>query len=904
MTEFARKPKGGQTPGVQALAPGAPTITLRHPALQQLRRRAELGCTPGAAQLTETAFLERSTLLQGACAAPVLQAARLRTEWAWQRQQERQTLQRQLAQREEALPSHALELALQRQQAARQPRAPTPVPPQSRSPQDWADFYAHSIGQLQPDAHGFYPGEQAASLQRQAAEGLLSTYRSWQAQPAQRYEAFGEALARIQGQPLGPAVARVALSRFPAGERPLIQRALDTALQRLREQAEQDALALSLPALQRQLADLEATSGDDTLAMLQRLRASGGAPLPLTVQRQLEAGFNADFSRVRVHTGSEADAFTKRIGALAATSGTDIFFRAGKFDPETGEGRELLAHELTHVVQQTSGRVRSGGLDPDAGLEQEARETGKKFAAGSSTLGAAPAPATGPASPSAVQRFGNPSAPDVSPALWHRDFTGTLAGKNVELSLRRSDDTLHGRYRYAGGQGWLTVEGTFRQDGGRKFVRLAERDEKMQVTGVFQGEFKGERGETLLGKWTSAKSGKTYEFAFSITAAHTPTASKPEPDQTSKPPQPQPSQQPSALRPQESAAVWTKDFDGTIGGKYAIQMHLKREDDVYNGFYYYIKSGSGQKISLSGKMNSQTKSLTLHAVGESFEGTFYDAQESRFDGKWTGAGKTLRFKVNWKEFGSRHPSFSHSSEVSPTYVKAAIRCVLEATASFDPKHISSASNVNTCVPLIIEEAVREGITDSAQIAVMLANASHEAGFVPKSENLYYRAERAQEVFPSRFPRVADAVPYARNPEKMANRVYANLLGNGSEASGDGWRFRGRGLVQVTGRNNYDKWTKRLEKAPLLNGEPIDFVKDPDEMNRQDVAVRVLVEGIAQGVFTGAGPLDTFLEKRPKDANTFALARGSYVGRLDTAVVGRVTEYIYQQLKNLPVLKED
>ena len=98
------------------------------------------------------------------------------------------------------------------------------------------------------------------------------------------------------------------------------------------------------------------------------------------MQRQLEHGLNCDLSRVRVHTDSEADTLAKGVNAVAFTSGQDIYFRSGTFDPNTRSGLELLAHEVTHTVQQAQGKVRPG-IDADAGLEQEARATGAKLAA-------------------------------------------------------------------------------------------------------------------------------------------------------------------------------------------------------------------------------------------------------------------------------------------------------------------------------------------------------------------------------------------------------------------------------------------------------------------------------------------------------------------------------------------
>jgi Domain of unknown function (DUF4157) len=84
----------------------------------------------------------------------------------------------------------------------------------------------------------------------------------------------------------------------------------------------------------------------------------GGATLDSGVRAQMESSFGADFGGVRVHDNSQADSLNRSLSALAFTTGNDIFFRQGKYQPGSSDGRRLLAHELTHVVQQNSGQVR------------------------------------------------------------------------------------------------------------------------------------------------------------------------------------------------------------------------------------------------------------------------------------------------------------------------------------------------------------------------------------------------------------------------------------------------------------------------------------------------------------------------------------------------------------------
>jgi putative chitinase len=103
------------------------------------------------------------------------------------------------------------------------------------------------------------------------------------------------------------------------------------------------------------------------------------------------------------------------------------------------------------------------------------------------------------------------------------------------------------------------------------------------------------------------------------------------------------------------------------------------------------------------------------------------------------------------------------------------------------------------------------ITTPQRVAAFLAQCAHESGgFVFLKENLNYKAASLRRVFPKYFPDDAIAAQYAGKGEMIANRVYANRMGNGDEASGDGWRYCGRGLIQLTGKNNYTFFAGSLD----------------------------------------------------------------------------------------------
>jgi putative chitinase len=98
-----------------------------------------------------------------------------------------------------------------------------------------------------------------------------------------------------------------------------------------------------------------------------------------------------------------------------------------------------------------------------------------------------------------------------------------------------------------------------------------------------------------------------------------------------------------------------------------------------------------------------------------------------------------------------------------------------------------------------------------RVAAFIAQCAHESGgFRALKENLNYRAESLLKIFPKYFKTLEEANKYARQPEKIANKIYGNRMGNGNESSGDGFRYCGRGLIQLTGKENYTWFAESLE----------------------------------------------------------------------------------------------
>jgi hypothetical protein len=184
------------------------------------------------------------------------------------------------------------------------------------------------------------------------------------------------------------------------------------AIQRMQQQAGNRAVQR---AVQRSAAG--ETAEDDIGSRIQA-RAGGGSSIDPGVQRQMEGAMGADLSGVRVHTDGEADHLARSVDSVAFTTGNDIFFRAGAYNPGTPEGQHLLAHEATHTIQQAQGPVagtpRDGGVavsDPSDSFEQAAEQNAARvtssMGSGGGDGGAVAAQTMPAAGMPAVQRAGD-----------------------------------------------------------------------------------------------------------------------------------------------------------------------------------------------------------------------------------------------------------------------------------------------------------------------------------------------------------------------------------------------------------------------------------------------------------------------------------------------------------------
>jgi putative chitinase len=146
-------------------------------------------------------------------------------------------------------------------------------------------------------------------------------------------------------------------------------------------------------------------------------------------------------------------------------------------------------------------------------------------------------------------------------------------------------------------------------------------------------------------------------------------------------------------------------------------------------------------------------------------------------------------------------------------------------------------------------------------ACFLGQCAHESGgFTALSENLNYSAASLCRVWPKRFPTMNDGQNCEKNPQKIANKVYASRMGNGDEESGEGYAYRGRGLIQLTGKSNYEACGKALG---------VDLVENPDLVATPQYAA------LSAGWFWNKNKLNAYADKNDMEGLTKKINGGTH-----------------------------
>jgi len=171
------------------------------------------------------------------------------------------------------------------------------------------------------------------------------------------------------------------------------------------------------------------------------------------------------------------------------------------------------------------------------------------------------------------------------------------------------------------------------------------------------------------------------------------------------------------------------------------------------------------------------------------------------------------------------------------------------------------SKAGEWIDAINETFEKFDISTPERQACFLGQCAHESGgFTALSENLNYSAASLCRVWPKRFPTITDGQICERNPEKIANRVYASRMGNGDEESGEGYAYRGRGLIQLTGKSNYDACGKALD---------VDLIENPDLVATPQYAA------LSAGWFWNKNKLNAYADKGDMEGLTKKINGGTH-----------------------------
>ncbi len=483
---------------------------------------------------------------------------------------------------------------------------------------------------------------------------------------------------------------------------------------------------------------------------------TGGNTLESTQRKELEEHFNVNLENVRIHSDENAHRIAKDLNANAATIGENIVLS----ENASTSDKELIGHEIAHVIQQREGRV-SAGIDPDSNLESAAQLEGKNFAAGTKLRGkrAMLEPKKATSSESIQRKKAEKSQ------TWTRDFMGEIGTYPIQMHLERQADAgLTGYYVYTNqGEKRIQLHGKITNTDNHSFELVEDGGER------FVGKFDAQ-GVNATGRWNDKLE---FHVASEILIAPLgqPAQANPVPTPTA-PTQPSPSvlapQQPAATKPTpapqtpitqpataSSDTKWTREFNGQLDGKYGIHMHLEREGTTLNGSYYYTKQGAGKPIPLTGVIDADSKVVKLEGNGETFNGAFAGEKGDKLEGKWTGGDKTLDFSVNSAENTGRIKPSGENVVVTEGDDTTLGLVNPISTKGLKGNDLKIANLLNSKGQYIKDLSTQLGVNSSAIVAILMVESGGQAFSEPSKPIIRFENHHFYDFWGKSNPKIFD-----------------------------------------------------------------------------------------------------------------------------------------------------
>jgi hypothetical protein len=527
---------------------------------------------------------------------------------------------------------------------------------------------------------------------------------------------------------------------------------LELQRQALLENADLQARAL-------QLAKDEANPTTPNSGISEKIKAKlgGGSPLPENVRHQLEAGLNTNLESVRVHTDGEADKLAKSVNAIAFTTGKDIFFSSGSYNPNTKTGYELIAHEVTHTIQQASGQV-SPGIDKDQTLETKAQESGAKLSG----------------------KFDPSFDPNAKPKAGS-SFKNLENGSQANSPLLSNQPVIHRLRLEAMQRSSLMVQ--------RKELSEPSGKTKDLNNLLFSANLTGTEDNRRI-DFTLDRTANKITGSFAIHGTGRGNITKGEFDPADK------------TSPLRLEVVFTEG-------------ELKGKTRVLDGWFLYAESGTKKDENNDGKDDSSKSALPL-LIG----------------GVWKGGTKEYKLEPISPTLTAAKSGLSADKALEQAIINELPKAMMLSKDSNHQKNIKP-ENATLYVPMILKECKRAGITDPRQIAYICVTASWESLLGGDMDEGSSGSVAEQNYF---------------------NRTYANRNGNGDYASGDGYHYRGRGFVQLTGRARYKQASDKAKELDFkIDDVHPDLVANPElAATNKPLAAIILVWGMKEGWFTNVG----------------------------------------------------